>query len=49
MLVTGSLLVAGMAACVGGNGSAALSQNGTSGLALTDASSCGYDAINVTI
>jgi len=47
-LVLGSLLLAGLAACGGGsNGSTA--DSGTLRLALTDAPTCGYDAVNVTI
>jgi hypothetical protein len=46
-LTLGSLVVAGLAACGGGGGTAA--SNGSLRLALTDAPSCGYDAVNVTI
>ncbi|MBA3056904.1 MAG: DUF4382 domain-containing protein [Gammaproteobacteria bacterium] len=45
-LAFGGVLVAGLAACGGGGGSA---DNGTLRLALTDAPACGYDAVNVTI
>ncbi|MDB5887080.1 MAG: putative lipoprotein [Polaromonas sp.] len=48
-LAAGSLLVAGLAACGGGDGGASVSQSGSLRLALTDAPSCGYDAVNVTI
>lgn len=48
-LAAGTLLVAGLAACGGGDGGTAVSQNGTLRLALTDAPSCGYDAVHVTI
>ena len=44
-LATVSLLVAGLAACGGGS---TVSQSGTLRLALTDAPSCGYDAVNVS-
>lgn len=44
MLAT-TLLLAGLAACGGGSGSA----SGTLRLALTDAPACGYDEVNVTI
>ena len=44
-LTLGAGMVAGLAAC-GGGGSA---DSGTLRLALTDAPSCGYDAVNVTI
>lgn len=43
----GAALLAGLAACGGGGDSAAGS--GTLRLALTDAPSCGYDAVNVTV
>lgn len=46
-LTLGSLVVAGLAACGGGGGTAA--SNGSLRLAVTDAPSCGYDAVNVTI
>ena len=46
-LALGGLLVAGLAACGGGGGGGA--DSGTLRLALTDAPSCGYDAVNVTI
>ena len=50
-LALGILAVAGLAACGGGgggggNGSA---DSGTLRLAMTDAPSCGYDAVNVTV
>ena len=46
-LATVCLLVAGLAACNGGDAGSA--QSGTLRLALTDAPACGYDAVNVTI
>lgn len=49
-LVVGGLLLAGLAACGGGGGSSGASaDSGTLRLALTDAPTCGYDAVNVTI
>ena len=48
-LAAGILLVASLAACGGGDGGSAVSQSGTLRLALTDAPSCGYDAVHVTI
>ena len=45
-LAMSGLLLAGLAACGGGGGSA---DNGSLRLALTDAPTCGYDAVNVTI
>ncbi len=45
-LVLGGLAVATLAACGGGGGG---SESGTLKLALTDAPSCGYDEVNVTI
>lgn len=45
-LALGGVLVAGLAACGGGGGTA---DSGTLRLALTDAPACGYDAVNVTI
>src|SRR5512133_4228290 len=47
-LALGGVLVAGLAACGGGGGSAS-TDNGSLRLALTDAPACGYDAVNVTI
>jgi len=47
-LVLGGLLLAGLAAC-GGGSSGATADGGTLRLALTDAPSCGYDAVNITI
>lgn len=47
-LTLGGLAVAALAACGGGGGGTAAS-NGSLRLALTDAPSCGYDAVNVTI
>jgi hypothetical protein len=46
-----TLLVAGLAACGGGGdgGTTAASGSGTLRLAMTDAPSCGYDAVNVTV
>lgn len=43
----GAAVLAGLAACGGGGESA--SGNGTLRLALTDAPSCGYDAVHVTV
>lgn len=48
-LALGGILVAGLAACGGGGGSASTEGSGTLRLALTDAPACGYDAVNVTI
>lgn len=48
-LALGGMLVAGLAACGGGGGSAGTDSSGTLRLALTDAPACGYDAVNVTI
>ncbi len=48
-LALGGILVAGLAACGGGGGNASTEGSGTLRLALTDAPSCGYDAVNVTI
>ena len=48
-LALGGILVAGLAACGGGGGSAGTDSSGTLRLALTDAPACGYDAVNVTI
>lgn len=46
----GAVLLAGLAACGGGGGGgASASGTGTLRLALTDAPSCGYDAVNVTV
>lgn len=45
----GAALLAGLAACGGGGGDGAASGSGTLRLALTDAPSCGYDAVYVTI
>ncbi len=44
----GALLLSGLAACGGGGGSSG-ADSGTLRLALTDAPSCGYDAVHVTI
>lgn len=44
----GAALLAGLAACGGGGGDSAAG-SGTLRLALTDAPSCGYDAVNVTV
>ena len=46
-LALGGLLVAGLAACGGAGGGGA--ESGTLRLAMTDAPSCGYDAVNVTV
>ncbi len=51
-LALGILAVLGLAACGGGGGGAggsADSGNGNLRLAMTDAPSCGYDAVNVTV
>ena len=52
-LLLGALVLAGLAACGGGGGgndvTFAGASNGTLRLALTDAPTCGYDAVNVTI
>lgn len=54
-LVLGGLVLAGLAACGGGGGGGgsdvtfAGASNGTLRVALTDAPTCGYDAVNVTI
>lgn len=53
-LVLGALVLAGLAACGGGGGggddvSFVAASNGTLRLAVTDAPTCGYDAVNVTI
>lgn len=48
-LMLGSLALAGLAACGGGGGDAAAGGSGSLRLALTDAPSCGYDAVNITI
>lgn len=43
------LAAAGLAACGGGGGGTASADSGTLRLALTDAPSCGYDAVNITV
>jgi len=50
-LMLGSLLLAGLAACGGGGDDVSFvgASNGTLRLAVTDAPTCGYDAVNVTI
>ena len=48
-LAVGGLVLAGLAACGGGGDGGAGANSGTLRLALTDAPSCGYDAVNVTI
>jgi hypothetical protein len=54
-LALGALVLAGLAACGGGGGgggddvSFVGASNGTLRLAVTDAPTCGYDAVNVTI
>ena len=52
-LLLGGLMLAGLAACGGGGGGSdvtfAGAANGTLRVALTDAPTCGYDAVNVTI
>ena len=49
--LVGGLLLAVLAACGGGGdgGSVAAADSGTLRLALTDAPSCGYDQVNVTV
>lgn len=44
-----SLILAVLTACGGGGGDAPPAANGTLRLALTDAPSCGFDAVNVTV
>lgn len=51
-LALGTVVLAGLAACGSdgdGGGTVASSDNGTLRMALTDAPTCGYDAVNVTI
>ena len=49
-LALGGLLIAGLAACGGGGGGGSASGgNGTLRMALTDAPTCGFDAVNVTV
>jgi hypothetical protein len=52
-LVLGGLMLAGLAACGGGGGGSDLTfagaSNGTLRVAVTDAPTCGYDAVNITI
>ena len=52
-LMLGALVLAGLAACGGGGGGDDVSfvgaSNGALRLAVTDAPTCGYDAVNVTI
>ena len=45
----GAVLVAGLAACGGGGGDGGTTGSGTLRLALTDAPSCGYDSVHVTV
>jgi hypothetical protein len=45
----GAVLVAGLAACGGGGGDGGATGSGTLRLALTDAPSCGYDSVHVTV
>lgn len=45
----GAALLAGLAACGGGGGGDSTAGSGTLRLALTDAPSCGYDAVHVTV
>lgn len=47
-LAVAGLLAAGLVAC-GGGGDAPVASSGTLRMALTDAPSCGYDSVNVTI
>lgn len=47
-LAFGGLILAGLAACGGGSGGS-VAESGTLRLALTDAPSCGYDAVNITV
>ncbi|BEP96698.1 DUF4382 domain-containing protein [Acidovorax sp. A79] len=44
-----ALSIASLAACGGGGGGGETSGNGTLRLAMTDAPSCGYSAVNVTV
>lgn len=48
-LAFGLLAVAGLAACGGGGGGGGSADSGTLRLAMTDAPSCGYDAVYVTV
>ena len=48
-LALGGVAVATLAACGGGGGGGGGGESGTLKLALTDAPSCGYDSVNVTI
>ena len=45
----GAALLVGLAACGGGGGGDSAAGSGTLRLALTDAPSCGYDAVHVTV
>ena len=45
----GAVLVAGLTACGGGGGDGGTTGSGTLRLALTDAPSCGYDSVHVTV
>jgi hypothetical protein len=45
----GAALLAGLAACGGGGGGGDSTGSGTLRLALTDAPSCGYDSVHVTV
>ena len=47
-LIFSSLIVATLAAC-GGGGDAPAASSGTLRIAMTDAPSCGYDSVNVTV
>ena len=52
-MVFGSLVLAALTACggggEGGGSSAAVADTGTLRFAMTDAPSCGYDSVNITI
>ena len=48
-LAFGGLILATLAACGGGGSGGSVADSGTLRLALTDAPSCGYDSVNVTV
>ena len=48
-LTFGGLILVGLAACGGGGSGGPVTESGTLRLALTDAPSCGYDAVNITV